>query len=89
VTERTLTFYTRRGCPLCEEMAAALKMRIAGLAVRIDTIDIDRDPALKARFGWDVPLLFAGDREICRHHFNSAAFEAWLHPTLADGRPIR
>jgi hypothetical protein len=41
-------------------------------------IDIDADPALKMRFDWDVPLLFAGEHEICRHEFDSAAFAAWL-----------
>ena len=41
-------------------------------------VDVDNDSSLKARFGWDVPLLFDGDAEICRHEFDAVAFAAWL-----------
>lgn len=44
----------------------------------VNTVDIDKDADLKARFGWDVPLLFDGEREICRHTFNPVSFDAWL-----------
>lgn len=59
-------------------MAAALQARLSGRAIPLDTVDIDTDADLKARFGWDVPLLFAGNSEICRHAFNPVAFYAWL-----------
>jgi len=74
---RQLTLYTRAGCPLCEEMAEQLRDR-AG-AYRLIAVDVDDDPELKARFGWDVPLLFDGENEICRHEFDAVAFAAWLH----------
>lgn len=44
----------------------------------MQSVDVDADPVLKARFGWDVPLLFDGDAEICRHELNLPAFQAWL-----------
>ena len=81
MNERRLTLYTRRGCPLCDEMAAALQSRLSGLQITVNTVDIDTDAELKARFGWDVPLLFAEDNEICRHVFNPVAFNAWLQGT--------
>ena len=79
---RTLTLYTRAGCPLCDEVAAHADALLAGTGHRLAAVDVDGDPALKARFGWDVPLLFDGDAEICRHRMDLAAFEAWLraHP---------
>jgi hypothetical protein len=46
--------------------------------LRLMAVDVDDDPALKARFGWDVPLLFDGENEICRHEFDAVAFAAWL-----------
>jgi len=47
--------------------------------MRLHTVDIDLDPALLARFNWEVPLLYEGDLEICRYEFNAFAFEAWLN----------
>jgi len=45
---------------------------------RLIEIDVDRDQVLRARFGWDVPLLFDGNTEIFRHEFDAVAFAAWL-----------
>jgi glutaredoxin len=71
-----LTLYTRAGCPLCEEMAAAVRARLDA-AGSLTEIDVDADPELRARYGWEVPLLFAGEREICRHEFDAVAFARW------------
>ena len=70
--------YARRGCHLCDEMMAALHPKLLDQAVCLQTVDIDTRPELKARFDWDVPLLFAGETEICRHYFDASAFEIWL-----------
>ena len=70
--------YARRGCHLCDDMAAALEPRLAGSGISLETVDVDTAPELKARFGWDVPLLFEGEVEICRHEFDAVTFEAWL-----------
>lgn len=79
---KTLTLYTRAGCQLCEEMAAEVGALIAGTGYRLAPVNVDADPSLKADFGWDVPLLFDGDTEICRHQLNLPAFQEWLrlHP---------
>lgn len=78
MNNKRLTLYTRAGCPLCEEMAAAAEGLLAGHAVGIDPVDVDADPALKARYGWDVPLLFDGDAELGRHRLDPAAIRMWL-----------
>ena len=72
----TLTLYTRAGCPLCEDMAEAVRSQLG--VHRLTEVDVDGDAALKARFGWDVPLLFDGETEICRHEFDQVAFAGWL-----------
>ena len=78
MNERCLTLYTRRGCPLCDEMAAALAARLSGEPVRLSIVDVDTQADLKARFGWDVPLLFIGNSEICRHQLDIRALNNWL-----------
>ena len=61
--------YGRRYCHLCEEMAAALR----ALDVDFVEIDVDADPGLDERFGADVPVLFKGDAEVCRHRLSPEA----------------
>ena len=69
----------RAGCPLCEEMAADVRALIAGTGHRLRTVDVDGEPSLKAKYGWNVPLLFDGDTEICRHWLDLSALQDWLH----------
>jgi hypothetical protein len=59
-------------------MAAHVRTLIAGSGHGLKPVDVDGDPALKARYGWDVPLLFSGDTEICRHQLNLPALQEWL-----------
>jgi hypothetical protein len=76
--DKTLTLYTRKGCPLCDELAAEVRALLAGTGHALVPVDVDADPALKAEYGWEVPLLFDGDTEICRHQLNLPAFQEWL-----------
>ena len=68
----------RAGCPLCEEMAAEVRVLIEGTGHSLVDADVDADPSCKAQYGWDVPLLFDGEIEICRHQLNLPAFQEWL-----------
>ena len=79
---KALTLYTRAGCPLCENMAAEVQALIAGTGHGLTPVDVDADPLLKAKYGWEVPLLFDGNTEICRHQLNLPAIQEWLraHP---------
>ncbi len=66
--------YGRRDCPLCEEMGAGLE----ALGVGFDFVDIDADPALRARYDWDVPVLGGAAGEVCRHRLDPGAVRAYL-----------
>jgi thiol-disulfide isomerase/thioredoxin len=76
----TLTLLTRTYCHLCDEMRAAL----APVAQRYDAavieVDVDTNPALEARYGGLVPVLFIGDpqdgRELARYVLDSGRLEA-------------
>jgi len=59
-------------------MAAEVGALIAGTGHCLAPVDVDAEPSLKANFGWDVPLLFDGDTEICRYRLNLPAFREWL-----------
>ncbi len=57
-------------------MEAAVADLLGGKPV--ERIDVDADPALQARFGRDVPLLFDGALEICRHRLDPERVRARL-----------
>lgn len=57
-----LTLYTRAGCGLCEQA----EMNLQALAYRYEAVDVDVDPALRARYGDDVPVLADGERVLLK-----------------------
>ena len=63
-----LTLFGRTYCHLCDDMAAALAPIVARTDASVEIVDVDSDPALEARFGDRVPVLFAGADELC-HYF--------------------
>ena len=63
-----LLLYGRADCHLCDDMIAALAAFGAGSRFTLEIVDVDRDPALVARFDELVPVLTLDGREIC-HHF--------------------
>lgn len=69
----TLRLYGREACHLCERMAAELAPYRERLGLELEWVDVDTDPALARRFGADVPVLWAGDQELCRHFLDHDA----------------
>ncbi len=59
-------------------MARAVGELIAETGHSLVPLDVDTDPSLKLRYGWDVPLLFDGPIELCRHELDRSAFLQWL-----------
>jgi glutaredoxin len=64
---RRLTVYSRYGCHLCTDMLQALTRLQPLLDFDFTVLDVDDDPQLAARFGDRVPVLLAGDTELCCH----------------------
>ena len=61
--------YSRSYCHLCQDMLdALLALRTPARPFTVDVIDVDADPALVARFDELVPVLFAGEEQMC-HYF--------------------
>jgi glutaredoxin len=57
-----LTFYTRRGCHLCEEAWDLLRKYQGAYSMAVEEVEIDSDPALAAQFGDKVPVIAIGGR---------------------------
>jgi hypothetical protein len=50
-------------------MAQALR----SLGVQFEEIDVDSDPRLDELYGENVPVLFKGETELCRHRLTPEA----------------
>src|SRR5208282_1778217 len=73
-----LTLLVRAYCHLCDEMRAALAPLAAAEGCAVDELDVDADPVLEARWGSLVPVLLAGERELCHYHFDRTLWSAFF-----------
>jgi hypothetical protein len=74
---RRLQLYSRPGCHLCEELAAAVEPLLGGRAV-IEHVDISGNEGLERRYGVRIPILADGKREVSGYPLDRAAVERWL-----------
>jgi thioredoxin reductase (NADPH) len=73
-----LTLLTRGYCHLRDEMREALAPIATAAGATVEEVDVDSQPALEARWGEHVPVLLAGERELCRHRLDRAALTAYF-----------
>jgi glutaredoxin len=52
-----LVFYTRAGCPLCDEALALLRPYLEKKQVRVEVRNVDADPQWRARYSHRVPVI--------------------------------
>jgi hypothetical protein len=74
---RRLTVYSRYGCHLCTDMLQALTRLQPVLDFEVTVVDVDDDPQLAARYGDRVPVLLAGDRELCCHFLDEGGLREY------------
>lgn len=75
---RDVTLYTRPGCHLCEEAKAAIAPLLREYGAILREVNIDGDPDLKERYGWDVPVIFIGQHKAAKHRVDLAQFRRQL-----------
>lgn len=73
-----VTLYTRPGCHLCEEAKAAIAPLLGEFGARLREVNIDQDVVLKERYGWDIPVIFIGQRKAAKHRVDLAQFRRQL-----------
>ena len=78
---RDVTLYTRPGCHLCEEAKAAIAPLLREFSAALHEINIDEDPVLKERYGWDIPVIFIGQHKAAKHRVDLAQFRRQLEAT--------
>jgi glutaredoxin len=75
---RDVTIYSRPGCHLCDEAKAQIAPLLKEFGARLTEINIDEDPELRARFDYDVPVIFLGARKAAKHRVDLTQFRRQL-----------
>ena len=73
-----VTLYTRPGCHLCEEAKEAMLAARCEGQYTLREINIDLDPLLARRYGWDIPVILINGVETFKHRLTSSEFEREL-----------
>ena len=72
-----LTVLSRGWSHLCDELLDALRPLARELELAIDVIDVDAHPEFEAAYGERVPVVLAGDRELCHYRLDIEAIRAY------------
>jgi glutaredoxin len=75
---RDATIYSRPGCHLCEEAKTQIAPLLKTFGAGLTEINIDEDPELRARFDYDVPVIFLGARKVAKHRVDIVRFRRQL-----------
>ena len=73
-----VTIYSRPGCHLCDEAKAQIAPLLAEFKARLTEINIDQDAELRARYDYDVPVIFVGTRKAAKHRVDLKQFRRQL-----------
>jgi glutaredoxin len=79
---RDVTIYSRPGCHLCEEAKSQIAPLLAEFSARLTEINIDEDPTLRARYDYDVPVIFLGARKAAKHRVDLKQFRRQLRDSI-------
>lgn len=79
VTKKAVvTIYTRPGCHLCEDAKANILAAGCADDFTIEEVNIDTDPALKARYQYDIPVILINGVKVFKYVVDPKAFKRKL-----------
>jgi predicted thioredoxin/glutaredoxin len=79
VAEPRLSLVHRHDCELCDEMLRELQRLARERTLPpLEILDVDADPVLLRRHGFDVPVLLLDGVVVCRHRLDRAELERLL-----------
>lgn len=74
----TVTIYSRPGCHLCDEAKTAIGASGCAGEYSLEEVNIDDDPALRDRYGYDIPVVFINGIKVFKHRVEPAEFRRKL-----------
>jgi glutaredoxin len=79
-----VTIYTRPGCHLCEEAKSAIYSSGCGEEFVLEEVNIDDDPLLRERYGYDIPVIFINGTKVFKHRVDPQEFKRKLGRLARD-----
>jgi glutaredoxin len=79
-----VTIYTRPGCHLCEEAKAAINSSGSEVEFILEEVNIDADPLLRERYGYDIPVIFIDGTKVFKHRVDPQEFKRKLRRVAKD-----
>ncbi|MBK8255751.1 MAG: glutaredoxin family protein [Polyangiaceae bacterium] len=66
---KTITFYTRQGCHLCDEALAVVYTIQTREPFTLEIVDLDREASAdkRALYDWEVPVIELDGRKIAKY----------------------
>jgi glutaredoxin len=74
----TLTLYGRQFCPLCYEMERQLEPYRAHYGFELAVVDIDSSAELVGAYDQSVPVLMAGETQLCHYELDRDVLDAYF-----------
>ena len=69
-----VVLYTRAGCHLCEEARSTLDRVGQRMALRVESVDIDRHEFLRRAYSEEVPVIWVRGKKIAKYRVDPDAF---------------
>jgi glutaredoxin len=73
-----VVLYGKPDCHLCDEMKEVVSRVREEVPFALEIVDIERDPALVAAYGHDIPVLFIDGRKAFKHRLDARALKRRL-----------
>lgn len=73
-----VTLYTRQGCHLCDVVQGVIELVQRDRDFELVTLDIDHDPALRALYDTEVPVVAVNGRKAFKYRVDPAALRERL-----------
>lgn len=73
-----VSVYLREECHLCEALLEELRQLQGRWGFEIHTFDIDRDPALYARYNTRVPVVVINEDVVCEYFLDPARLAVYF-----------
>jgi glutaredoxin len=70
---KQLTLYTRVRCHLCDVVKETLERVQAVEPFALEIFDIDQDPALRALYDWEVPVVMIDGKKWAKYRVDESA----------------
>ena len=74
-----VTIYSRPGCHLCDDAKAAIEASGCTGEFTLEEVNIDDVPALRDRYGHDIPIVLINGVKVFKHRVDPQEFKRKLH----------